>query len=134
MSRLSSLPRMPVFLLFILSGGINTLVTYGAYLLFLQVVSYQLSYAIAYFLGIVLAYILNLRFVFNTKSSFRKILRYPLIYLVQYVLGAGLLYLLVSVLGLSSVFAPLFVIMLLLPVTFLMNKKVLAENDDFRDL
>lgn len=120
--------RRSVFFLFILSGGFNTGITYGAYLVLLQFMSYQLSYAISYILGITLAYILNLRFVFNAKSSLGKVVRYPLIYLVQYLLGAGLLYLLVSVLRFSSMFAPLFVIAVLLPVTFLMNKKILNDE------
>lgn len=121
-------PRRSVFFLFILSGGFNTAVTYGAYLVFLQLMSYQFSYALAYILGIALAYILNLRFVFNAKSSFGKVVRYPLIYLIQYILGAVLLYLFVSVLSLSSLLAPLFVIILLMPVTFLMNKKILDDK------
>ena len=117
-----------MFFRFLLAGGVNTAVTYGVYLIFLQVASYQVSYAIAYVFGILLAYLLNLLFVFKAKSSLQKVFRYPLIYLVQYILGAVLLFVFVSVLDLSNIIAPIIVIASLLPVTFFMNKKILEDN------
>ena len=115
------------FFSFLLCGGLNTVVTYLLYLLLSCVVHYQLAYLMAYITGIVLAYGLNLRFVFNEKSSLRKIVSYPIIYGVQYVLGAGLMFLLLRVLGLPNVVAPLIVIVLLLPVSYYLNKKILVS-------
>lgn len=113
------------YFLFLLCGGINTASTYILYLLLICMINYQLAYLIAYILGIAFAYILNLRLVFNAKPSLGKAVRYPLIYLIQYLLGAGLMYLLVSVITLPSTLAPLLVIILLLPISYYMNKKVL---------
>jgi putative flippase GtrA len=115
------------FFRFLLSGGINTVATYLLYLLLASVMHYQAAYLIAYTSGIALAYMLNLRLVFNAQSSLGKVVRYPLIYLIQYFLGAGLLYLLVSVLSLPNALAPLIVIILLLPISYYMNKKVLGS-------
>ena len=112
---------------FLLSGGINTVSTYLLYLLLASVMHYQVAYLIAYTFGIALAYMLNLRLVFNAQSSLGKVVRYPLIYLIQYFLGAGLLYLLVSVLSLPNALAPLIVIFLLLPISYYMNKEVLVN-------
>lgn len=109
---------------FLLSGGINTFSTYLLYLLLSSVMHYQVAYLLTYISGIALAYVLNLRLVFNAQSSLSKIVRYPLIYLLQYIVGAGLLYLLVSVLNLSNTLAPLIVIVILLPVSYVMNKKL----------
>ena len=110
-----------------LCGGLNTVVTYLLYLLLASVMHYQVAYLIAYTSGIALAYMLNLHLVFNEQSSFRKAVCYPFIYLTQYLLGAGLLYLFVSVLGLSNALAPLLVIVMLLPASYFMNKKVLTN-------
>ena len=56
------------FARFLVSGGFNTLVTYGLYLLLLNVLSYRISYTIAYVAGIVLAYSLN-RFFERWQSA-----------------------------------------------------------------
>ena len=114
------------FIGFLLCGGLNTLVTYVLYVSLANVMHYQLAYVLAYAAGIALAYLLNVRLVFNARSSLGKMVRYPLIYVAQYLLGASLLYVFVSVLGLSNALAPLLVIALLVPVSYLMNKKVLT--------
>ena len=110
---------------FVLCGVFNTAVTYLLYLLLSGIMHYQLAYLVAYTSGIALAYVLNLRLVFNVRSSFKKIISYPLVYVVQYLLGAGLLYLLLIIFGLSNALAPLLVTVFLLPVSYLMNKKIL---------
>jgi putative flippase GtrA len=115
------------FISFVLFGGLNTAFTYLLYLLLSKEMHYQLAYLIAYVTGIAMAYILNLRFVFNARSSLRKIVCYPLIYVTQYLLGAGLMYLMLSVLSLPNALAPLLVIVLLLPISYYMNKKVLVN-------
>lgn len=57
------------FARFLVSGGFNTVVTYGIYLLLLNVLSYKTSYTIAYVAGIVLAYSLNRYFVFKSHQG-----------------------------------------------------------------
>lgn len=114
------------FLNFIFFGGLNTAATYSAYLVLSNYFHYQFAYLIAYVSGIVLAYILNLRFVFKERSSFKKALGYPLVYAVQYLLGAGLMYLLLKVFSLPNALAPLIVTVVLIPVAYYMNKKVLS--------
>lgn len=110
-----------------LGGAANTLATYLLYLLLAGVMHYQIAYLISYAFGIALAYFLNVRLVFNAQSTLGKIVRYPFIYLIQYALGAGLLYILVSKLNLHAALAPLLVIVLLLPVSYLMNKIILVR-------
>ncbi|MES1981095.1 MAG: GtrA family protein [Pseudomonadota bacterium] len=114
------------FVSFVLFGGLNTAVTYLLYLALSNSLHYQLAYLIAYGIGIVIAYVLNSRWVFNVASSARKILCYPLIYLVQYLFGAGLMYLFLKVFSLPNALAPLLVIILLLPISFYMNKRILS--------
>jgi putative flippase GtrA len=113
------------FVSFVFVGGLNTGVTYLLYLLLSNVTHYQIAYLIAYLTGIVLAYLLNLRFVFNAQSSLKKMLRYPFIYVIQYLLGAGLMYVMLELLNLPNVLAPLLVTLLLLPISYYMNKIIL---------
>ena len=115
------------FINFLIFGGLNTAVTYLLYLLLSNAMHYQLAYLIAYISGIGLAYVFNLRFVFNARSSLKKMASYPLIYVAQYLIGAGLMFLMLSVLKLPNALAPLFVILLLFPISFYMNKKVLVN-------
>lgn len=111
---------------FALCGGINTAATMLLYLGLVRLLNYQLAYLIAYAGGIALAYVMNLRIVFKEQSSMGKMMQYPLIYLAQYLLGAMLLYVLVDVIALSRTWAPLLVILLLMPVSYYLNKKILS--------
>jgi putative flippase GtrA len=73
---------------FLVGGCLNTLLTYGIYLLLNMYMSYQKSYVIAYISGIVFSYLFNAQVVFNVKKSWKGLMAYPLVYLFQYVLGA----------------------------------------------
>src|SRR5262245_8344915 len=75
---------------FIIAGGVNTLVTYLAYLLLLPFLGYALAYTVTYIAGIFLAYYLSARFVFCRPLQWRHAIQYPLVYLLQYALGITL--------------------------------------------
>ncbi|KAB0490705.1 GtrA family protein [Pseudomonas vancouverensis] len=116
------------WLYFLAGGGLNTLLTYGIYLLLAQFISYQKSYVIAYISGIIFSYIFNSQVVFNVKKSWKGVLAYPLVYLLQYILGALLLNLLVERLGIPKEVAPILIIIALLPATYLLSKKILNST------
>ena len=115
------------FVRFVFFGGVNTVATYCIYLLLSMLIHYQAAYLIAYISGIGLAYLLNLFFVFDAQSSSKKILSYPIIYIVQYLLGALLMYLILKKLNFSNFLAPLIVAILLMPISYYMNKRILAD-------
>jgi putative flippase GtrA len=121
--------RRGEILRFLLTGGVNTAVTYAIYLLAALLVRYQVAYAICFVTGILLSYWLNLRFVFRQAGNWRKLSRYPLVYAVQYVVGALLLEVLVQALGVPVWIAPLVVVASTLPLTFLLSKHVLSAGD-----
>lgn len=116
------------FLRFLLAGALNTALTYAIYLLATLVVGYQVAYAIAFLAGIVISYWLGLRYVFRQAGSLKKVTRYPLVYLVQYAAGAIMLELLVRHVGVSVQLAPLVIVVLTLPLTFILSKFVLAGD------
>jgi len=107
---------------FLIAGAANTAATYIIYLLALQIVPYRIAYTIAYALGIVLAYALNTRFVFRTPWRWKTLLAYPMVYLLQYGLGVACLSLLVERQWVSPELAPLLVVAITLPVTFVASR------------
>jgi putative flippase GtrA len=117
-----------VFGRFLLSGGFNTLVTYLLYLLLLAFFSYQISYTISYCLGVVLAYYLNRVVVFKSHRGLRSLLLFPLVYVVQYLLTSSVLWILVVRFGVDERIALLVAIVLMVPVNFLLSKKIFTRK------
>ena len=112
---------------FLLYGGLNTLFTYFIYLLLSTFLYFQLAYFLAYVSGIVMAYFLNLRFVFKESNSLGKIIIYPFIYAAQYFIGAVMLHFFVNVFEISKLLSPILVAVILVPTSYGMNKKILAK-------
>lgn len=118
-------PRAKRWLLFLVGGGANTTLTYGVYLGLCRILSYQQAYFIAYVLGIVFSYLFNARIVFGTPLSWRGLFAYPLVYLAQYLLSACALGAMVEWLHVSKLYAPLIVMTIMVPLTYVMSKVVL---------
>ena len=115
----------PGFFRFVFWGGINTLIGYGIYALLLLAMPYLVAYTIAYILGIFISYFLNSKFVFKQELSLKKAAQYPLVYLTQYLLGTALLYLLVQVLMVNKLLAPALIVLLTIPATYLLSRRIL---------
>jgi putative flippase GtrA len=113
------------FLFFIIVGAINTALGYVLYLLFLLFLPYTVAYSVTYVLGIFISYYLNSRFVFRLPFSLSKALRFPIVYLVQYGLGVLLLRTLVEIFSIDRAIAPILVIIVTIPVTFILSRLVL---------
>ncbi|KPW75862.1 MULTISPECIES: GtrA family protein [Pseudomonas syringae group] len=117
------------FARFLMSGGFNTALTYGIYLVLLMFLSYKVSYTISYATGILLAYVLNRFFVFKSHQGLRSVVLLPLIYAIQYCLSLVILWCWVEKLQLDERLAPLAAIALTLPVTFILSKLAFATKD-----
>jgi putative flippase GtrA len=107
---------------FIVVGVFNTGISYGVYLLLQRAMHYQLAYVLAFLAGIVTSYLLNAKFTFRAKPTFRSALLFPLAYAVQYAVGAVLLEFAVKFLGVSVTIAPLCVIAVTIPATFVVAR------------
>lgn len=116
------------FARFIVTGAINTGITYGLYLLLLPFTGYLTAYSAAYMVGIVLSYWFNSVFVFRQPMSWRGSLRFPLVYIVQYALTGALLWFCVDVLGVSKQLSLPAVIALTVPITFLAARAVILSR------
>jgi putative flippase GtrA len=111
---------------FAVTGILSTLIMFGLYVMLYQFINYQYAYLIAYTISVIALYFMN-RFVFKGMMSLETILGFPLIYLLQYVLGAVSLEFIVW-LGFSVTYAPLVIVIILLPVTFTLNRIVFSKH------
>ena len=116
------------WLRFLLGGGINTAFTYGIYLALNLTMSYQSAYLIAYSMGVVFAYWFNAVLVFRVPLSWKGCFSYPLVYVFQYGASALLLGALVAVGGVSETLAPLVVTVGMVPLTYILSKRVLKAS------
>lgn len=117
-----------IFARFLISGTLNTGITYLLYLGFLQFFSYQIAYTTAFVLGIFVSYGLNAMFVFRVKITARSLIRFPVVYLAQYILGMVLVVMLVEFAGVAAWIAPMFAILVTVPLTFILSGSVFSSD------
>ena len=113
---------------FIIAGVLNALLTYTLYVLLATYYRYEIAYGLSYAAGIVISYLLNARYVFNEKYTLKTFFRYPLVYVFQYLLCFVMLYVLVEVMSLDKYLAPLIVIVLSIPFTFILSRFMLRSS------
>lgn len=113
---------------FVIGGGINTAFTYCLYFGLQVLLPYQVAYAVAFASGIVFSYWFNAMIVFKTPVSWKGFFSFPLVYLVQYLLSAVLLSVFVEWLGIPKSVAPLVVIVLTVPITFVLTRWFLRRT------
>jgi putative flippase GtrA len=118
--------RIDRWLCFLTGGAVNTAFSYTVYLFLKIIMAYQWAYFIAYALGVVFAYWFNASWVFRVPISWRGLLSYPIVYVIQYLISALFLGALIEKWGVSVNLAPFYVIVALLPITYLMNRVVLT--------
>lgn len=113
------------FIKFVVSGLINTGLTYIVYLILLKYMDYTFAYSISYISGILISYLLNSLFVFKERISFKKFLKFPLIYIVQYLINLSMVFIFVDQLKLSAQIVPIIVILITIPITYLLSKIII---------
>lgn len=118
------------FIKFIGAGVINTIASYLVYVFLVLFFNYQISYAVAFVFGIGLSFVLNTKYVFEVKQTFKKFSLFPLVYLIQYLLGALMMDFVIELVGINKFLAPLVVTGCLLPVSYFLSKKILVRKND----
>lgn len=115
------------FIRFLIMGTTNTGVTYVIYVGLVLFMPYAMAYTVTMAVGIYLSYFLNARYVFRSKLNLAAALQYPSVYLVQYLLGLLLLYLLVEKAGVSRFLAPLIIVCVTVPVTYVLSRYLIVN-------
>jgi putative flippase GtrA len=112
------------FLRYILVGSILNAAGYLAYLALIYIgLGYKLSATIVYFISIILGYMINRRYVFNSNKPIgQSILIYLAMILSGYILNISGLIFLVDNLTLSAQVAPLVMLILITFYFFVFNK------------
>ncbi len=118
-----------IFGRFLVSGALNTGLTYLLYFALLQFLTYLSAYTLAFVCGILISYILNALFVFKVGISLKSFLRFPLVYLAQYVLGIFLVIILVEYAGVAHWLAPVLAILIVVPLTFILARTVFPSKN-----
>lgn len=113
---------------FLVGGLLNLAVGYGSYLILLHWLRYEVAYAVAYVLGIIVSYTFSALYVFRQPMRWRSALRFPLVYLLQFILGLVLLKILVEMIDVSPKYAPLAVAVLTIPATFFASRVIIHSR------
>jgi len=111
---------------FVVTGTLSTLIMFLLYICLYKLINYQYAYLISYSISVIALYFMN-SFVFKRPILLKTFLEFPIIYLLQYLVGAASLGLIVHI-GFSVTFAPLLVVIILLPITFLLNRLVFSKH------
>lgn len=114
---------------FLLVGGVNTLISYIFYLGLVYFFSYVIAYTISFIITIFISYSLNTFFVFKSNWEWKKLLRFPVVYAVQYVVSVVLLAFFVEKLNVPEKYAPIGVVILVIPVTFVMSRYIIRGKE-----
>jgi putative flippase GtrA len=113
---------------YIFIGGVNTILGYIIYSVFLLIVPYTIAYTTSYVAGIFISYTLTSLFVFHQHLSLRKAIQYPLIYIVQYILSITSLHIFVDLLHFDARFVPLIIIFYTVPVTYVLSRFIITKR------
>ena len=92
---------------FLFVGGLNTLVGYGLYAIFLMLnVNYLIANTLSTVLGVLHSYLWNRFFTFKSKEKASKeIVKFVSVYIISYLLGTATLFCFTSFLQLSPYIA-----------------------------
>ncbi|MDY4788397.1 MAG: GtrA family protein [Bacilli bacterium] len=123
---------------FLIVGGINTLM--GGILipylvrLFLQgeprFYGIDISLTVGYLIWFTFAYLLQVKYVFNTNFNIKRYLLYPLTQIPNYLINQGFLYLFEKVLKLSSLISLFLAAILAVPIMFIIVRLVVKDKHE----
>jgi putative flippase GtrA len=113
---------------FILVGLINSVLTYLIYVALNLIFDYRISYFISFVSGILLSAYFNGRIVFNTKILPKTVLIYSIFYFISFAISYFLLTLFIENLGISKLFAPIFILIIMVPFNFIFARLILTGN------
>jgi putative flippase GtrA len=113
---------------FLLGGASTTAFSYLLYAALLLAMPAKVAYAISWVAGIGWSYWVSSVWVFRRAMSWRGMLSFPLVYLAQAGLSFLLFVLLVDHWRMPALAAPLVIIVLMLPVTYLLGRAVIHRT------
>lgn len=111
---------------FALVGVVNTLTYYATYLLLVLALPYLGAHVLAFAVSTLGSFLLNCRFTYRTRPTWRKLLLYPLTVAANFVITTVGVALLVELVAVDERVAPLLAAAAAVPLTFLATRTVLV--------
>jgi putative flippase GtrA len=116
------------FVRFVVVNVLNTVLYWGLYLLFLQVVPYLVANAAALLIAVLVAYVANARYAFRVGTSRWSLVMYLVTNGTTVALRMGVVWFLVDVLSLGEALAPPVAVAVTTPVAFVLTKWALRDR------
>ena len=111
---------------FLVTGAVNTLLTYGLYQVVLLMAPYWAAFSVSYATGVVFSWRVNSAFSLSVKPEIRQLPPFAAFMVFHYLLGLAFLALLIERAGMHERIAPLLVIAVLVPLSFAGTRWILA--------
>lgn len=112
---------------FCIVGVLATIVHYGIYLLLKGVINVSVAYTIGYVISFIGNFVLTNVYTFKTQATAKKGIGFVICHVINYLLHIGLLNVFIW-LGVPSSLAPIPVYCIVVPVNFLLVRKVVRTN------
>lgn len=112
---------------FCIVGVLATIVHYGIYLLLKGVINVSVAYTIGYVISFIGNFVLTNVYTFMTQATAKKGIGFVICHVINYLLHIGLLNVFIW-LGVPSSLAPIPVYCIVVPVNFLLVRKVVKTN------
>lgn len=112
---------------FCIVGVLATIVHYGIYLLLKGVINVSLAYTIGYVISFIGNFVLTNVYTFKTQATAKKGIGFVICHVINYLLHIGLLNVFIWM-GVPSSLAPIPVYCIVVPVNFLLVRKVVKTN------
>lgn len=112
---------------FCIVGVLATIVHYGIYLLLKGVINVSVAYTIGYVISFIGNFVLTNVYTFKTQATAKKGIGFVICHVINYLLHIGLLNVFIC-LGVPSSLAPIPVYCIVVPVNFLLVRKVVKTN------
>ena len=125
--------RFREFCRFVLVGGANTAVYYGAYMVLLLVAPYLAAHVLAWVIALAASFLLNSYFTYRVRPTWRKALLFPLSNIPNIVMTTVGVAGLVELLHVDERLAPLIAGLLAVPATYLIARRILVTRQDADD-
>lgn len=112
---------------FCIVGVLATIVHYGIYLLLKGVINVSVAYTIGYVISFIGNFVLTNVYTFKTQATAKKGIGFVICHMINYLLHIGLLNVFIWM-GVPSSLAPIPVYCIVVPVNFLLVRKVVKTK------
>lgn len=121
------------FILYVVFGGLTTLINIIAFYLINKVISWETSNVLAWILSVLFAYITNRIYVFQSKSKnlFKEMVSFFSFRLLSLLADMAFMYLFINVIGLSTLISKVIVQVIVVILNYIFSKLFIFNSNGF---